>query len=222
MTQTEQTFYYLLEAIVRGDIPPGSRLREADLTKELDVGRGPLRDALHRLESRKMVRKVPHVGAQVVDLDLTEMIEIYQLREHLEGLACELAAQNMSDHDLSELESLLQSHRAYVERHSGEAYIQQDTDLDFHFRIIKGAGNAWLTQLLCDELYHRVRMFRYQSAHQKARPQRALKEHTQIFEALKQRDGELASLLMRRHIAAARHNLSHHIQQRTESEGAAS
>lgn len=218
MTQTEQTFHYLLEAIVKGDIAPGSRLREADLAKELNIGRGPLRDALHRLESRKMVNKVPHVGAQVVDFNLKEMVEIYQLREQLESMACELAAEQMTDQDLAELEELLQRHRAFVERHSGEAYIQQDSDLDFHFKIIQGSGNAWLVQILCDELYHRVRMYRYQSAHQKARPQRALKEHTQIFEALKNRDGVLASLLMRRHISAARENLVRHIENTQKGE----
>lgn len=211
MTQTEQAFHFLLEAIVKGDIPPGTRLREADLSQELGMGRGPLRDAIHRLESRKMVNKVPHVGAQVVDFNLVEMIEIYELREQLEGMACELAAQRMTDDELNALGDLLTKHRDYVERHSGEAYIQQDTDLDFHFHIIQGAGNAWLTQLLCDELYHRVRMYRFQSAHQKARPERAIKEHTQIFEALNNRDGELAAMLMRRHIASARDNLTRHI-----------
>ena len=211
MTQTEQAYHYLLEAIVKGDILPGTRLREADLSRELGLGRGPLRDALHRLESRKMVNKVPHVGAQVVDFNPIEMIEIYELRERLEGMACELAAERMSDADLAALGALLTTHRQYVEKHSGEAYIQQDTDLDFHFHIIQGAGNAWLTQLLCDELYHRVRMYRYQSAHQKARPERAIKEHTQIFEALSNRDGELAAMLMRRHIATARENLIRHI-----------
>ncbi len=62
---------------------PGSRLREIELAKEMGIGRGPLREALNRLESRKLVTKVPHVGAQVVGLDLTEIIEIYPLRENL-------------------------------------------------------------------------------------------------------------------------------------------
>ncbi|MEJ2042653.1 MAG: GntR family transcriptional regulator [Reinekea sp.] len=207
MTQSDQTFQQLLDAIIKGEIQPGSRLRETELASEFGIGRGPLREALQRLESRKLVTKVPHVGAQVVDFNLPELVEIYQLRENLEGLACELAANNMTDAELDELEVLLQKHQAFVEQSSGAAYIQQDSDLDFHFKIIQCSGNSWLVQLLCDELYHRVRMYRYQSAHQKSRPARAIKEHTQIFEALRARDGELASLLMRRHISAARQNL---------------
>ncbi len=207
MTQTDQTFQQLLDAIIKGDIRPGTRLRENDLASELGIGRGPLREALQRLESRKLITKVPHVGAQVVDFNLTELVEIYQIRENLEGLACELAAEHMTDSEIAELEALLKKHQVFVDESSGEAYIHQNSDLDFHFKIIQCSGNHWLIRVLCDELYYRVRMYRYQSAHQKSRPKRAIKEHTQIFEALKARDGELASLLMRRHIASARENL---------------
>ena len=218
MTQTEHTFHQLLDAIIKGDIRPGSRLREHELATELGIGRGPLREALQRLESRKLVTKVPHVGAQVVSFNLTELVEIYQLRENLEALACELAAERMSPAQLAELAALLEKHQAFVDASSGEAYIEQDSDLDFHFKIIQCSGNRWLIRLLCDELYYRVRMYRYQSAHQKSRPQRAIKEHLHILEALQQRDGELAGLLMRRHIAAARENLMAFINDNLEGQ----
>lgn len=220
MTQSDQTFHQLLDAIIKGEIPPGTRLRENDLAAELGIGRGPLREALQRLESRKLVTKVPHVGAQVVSFNLTELTEIYQLRENLEGLACELAAQEITDSELLELEALLERHQAFVNRSSGEAYIHQNPDLDFHYKIIQCSGNNWLVHLLCDELYYRVRMYRYQSAHQKSRPVRAIREHIQIFDALKSRDGELASLLMRRHIAAASQNLVSLITSNYEGENA--
>lgn len=203
-TPSEKTFKSLLEAIVTGEIPPGTRLRESDLTQELGIGRGPLREALQRLESRKIVTKVPHVGAQVVDLNPAELIEIYQLRETLEGLACELAAASITPDALQNLKALLEKHRNHIQQTDGHSYIDQDSDLDFHFQIIQASGNSWLIRLLCDELYHRVRMYRYQSAHNRSRPLKALDEHQRIYQALADRDGELASLLMRRHIAAAR------------------
>lgn len=203
-TQSDKTYQMLLEAIVTGNIAPGTRLREIDLAKEFGIGRGPLREALHRLESRKMVNKVPHVGAQVVQFNLNELVEIYQLRENLEGLACELAAKNMTVEQLQSLGDLLDKHAEFLDDHDGMTYIEQDTDLDFHFRIIQSSNNGWLIRILCDELYHRVRMYRFQSANHRARPRKALDEHYRIYEALKNRDGELASLLMRRHIGAAR------------------
>jgi DNA-binding GntR family transcriptional regulator len=217
-TQTEKTFQNLLEAIVKGDIPPGTRLRETDIAREMGIGRGPLREALQRLESRKLVTKVPHVGAQVANLELKELIEIYQLRETLEGLACELAAQNLTDDELVQLGVLLEAHSRHVTQTDGRSYIDQDPDLDFHFQIIQASNNDWLIRLLCDELYHRVRMFRYQSSHHRSRPEIALDEHQRIYQALLNRDGELASLLMRRHISAARKSLEVQITAPTTGE----
>lgn len=203
-TQVDRIYQQLLEAIVRGDIAPNERLRESELSTELGISRGPLREALHRLESRRLVRKVPHVGAQVVGVDRQELIELYQIRENLESLACELAAKNMTDEALQELGAVLARHERYLDDQNDQFYIQQEGDLDFHFNIIQASGNRWLISLLCDELYQRVRMFRFQSAHRRGRPRLALEEHQRIFEALQQRDGELASLLMKRHIRSAR------------------
>jgi DNA-binding GntR family transcriptional regulator len=110
----------------------------------------------------------------------------------------------MSDAKLAELESILVRHKDYLASNDGQTYIDQDPDLDFHFFIIQCSENQWLIRLLCDELYHRVRMYRYQSAHQRSRPAKALEEHQNIFQALSNRDGELAALLMKRHIQAAK------------------
>ncbi|WP_108126923.1 GntR family transcriptional regulator [Saccharospirillum mangrovi] len=203
-TQTDRIYQQLLDAIIQGQIAPLSRLRESDLAHDLGISRGPLREALARLESRKLVRKVPHVGAQVVGFERAELIELYQIRENLEALACELAVDRMSDADLDELGAVLERHARYLDDQDGQFYIQQDGDLDFHFKIIQASGNRWLISLLCDELYQRVRMFRYQSAHHRRRPRQALEEHQRIYEALRQRDGELAALLMKRHIRSAR------------------
>lgn len=203
-TQVDRIYQQLLDAIVTGHLAPHSRLRESDLSRELGISRGPLREALHRLESRKLVRKIPHVGAQVVGIDRQELIELYQIRENLESLACELAAERITDAELNELGTVLERHALYLEDQDDRFYIQQDGDLDFHFKIIQASGNRWLISLLCDELYQRVRMFRFQSAHRRRRPRQALEEHQRIYEALRQRDGELASLLMKRHIRSAR------------------
>lgn len=203
-TLVDRAYSFLLNAIVKGDIAPGTRLREAELSEELEVGRGPLREAIQKLEARKLVTKVPHVGAQVVQCTDAELTEIYQLRETLEALACELAAKRMTDADLEKLGGILQQHKAHLQAHQGETYIDQEPNQDFHFFIIQRSGNQWLIRLLCDELYHRVRMYRFQSAHKRTHPSKALEEHQQIFQALRNRDAELASLLMKRHIQSAR------------------
>jgi len=220
MTQTDKVYFHLLDSIVSGRIEPGTRLREVDLSRDLGIGRGPLREAIHRLESRKLVSKIPHVGAQVIGFDLKEFIEIYQIRENLEALACELAAQNMTDEDHQQLHALLKRHADYLSANNGDAYIDQDVDLDFHFQIIQCSKNNWLIRLLCDELYHRVRMYRVQTSQFRSHPEQALLEHQQIFQALTNRDGELAALLMKRHISAARRSLEANLKTKMKGDNA--
>ncbi|TAA47953.1 GntR family transcriptional regulator [Corallincola spongiicola] len=206
-TRNNDAFFRLQEAIVKGEIAPGSKLKEAELSATYGISRGPLREALNRLEGRKLVRKIPHVGAQVVDLDLKELAEIYLIRESLEALACRLAARQMSDQALTDLGELLTQHAEYIDAQEGKRYFNQQGDLDFHYCIIQGSGNQSLINLLCDELYQLVRRYRYTGSHRHSRPQQALAEHQRIYEALLARDGELAALLMQRHIQTARRNI---------------
>jgi DNA-binding GntR family transcriptional regulator len=202
-SRASQVFERLQEAIVRGELAPGTKLREADLSAEYGISRGPLREALHRLEGRRLIQKIPNVGAQVVSLSLPEIREIFQIRENLESLACRLAAENMSDQELTELGQVLSHHQQHLDADNGRSYLMQHGDEDFHYRIIQGSGNRMLVNLLCDELYQLVRMIRYSTRHDTNRPAQALTEHQRIYEALKNRDGELAGLLMQRHIAGA-------------------
>jgi DNA-binding GntR family transcriptional regulator len=89
----------------------------------------------------------------------------------------------------------------------GIAYYQEEGDLDFHYKVILGSHNQQLIDLLCGQLYHLVRMYRFQFAMHSPRASRAFNEHSRIIEAIADRDGELAEILMRRHIAASRKNI---------------
>ena len=84
---------------------------------------------------------------------------------------------------------------------------QQEGDLDIHFVIIQGSKNRTLSDMLCADLYHLVRMYRYRFSSAPKRPQKAFAEHHRIVEAIADRDGELAEMLMRRHISASRRNI---------------
>ena len=205
-TLSGQTTYALREAIIKGDIAPGEKLNEPKLSEQFNVSRGPLREAIRRLVAMGLVRHVPHVGASVVTLELNNIIELYEVREALEGKAAALAAENMSHDDIAKLRELLDVHRQHYHNNEGE-YMQAEGDFDFHYQIIKGSGNQLLTQQLCDELYHLIRMFRFQTSRFKARSNRALIEHEQLIYAIEQRDPALAEMLMRRHIARAKDSI---------------
>jgi DNA-binding GntR family transcriptional regulator len=203
----------LQTAIVTGDLKPGEKIREAELARQFGTSRGPLRDALRRLESRRLVTNTPNAGARVVSLSGKQLVELYQVREALEGLTCRLAAENMTATEIDELSGLLDRHEAEVRRKDGAEYFRQEGDLDFHFRIAEGCRNELLRTALCEDHYQLMRLYRYKFSNRAGRPRRALAEHRQVLEAIRDRDGELAELLMRRHIRNARETFERHIEQ---------
>lgn len=212
-TSADRVFEALQNAIVRGEIPPGSRVGETDLAERFGTSRGPLREALRRLESRRLVERTPHVGIRIASLGPQALIELYYMREALEGMAARLAALHMSTDELAGLKALLVTHEQDEALKADTAYFQQEGDFDFHYRVIHGSHNTALIALLVSELYHRIRMYRYQFSAYANRPQKALREHQGIVEAIEARDGDLAEMLMRRHISSARQNIEKHLKE---------
>ncbi|MAY42753.1 MULTISPECIES: GntR family transcriptional regulator [unclassified Neptuniibacter] len=218
-TLADRVCEQIVTAIVVGDIPPGQKISEPELARTYGISRGPLREAMRKLEALRLVERKPHVGARVVNLSAKELIEIYHVREALEGMACRLAAQNMPQEEIDSLRTLLDEHERSIEQLDGRSYFQKEGDLDFHYRIVNGSKNEKLLESLGGDLYHLVRMYRYQFSVSSSRPKRALKEHRQIIDAIESRDPELAEMLMRRHIGAARKNVEDKLNSATESRG---
>ena len=210
-TLSENVFRRIQAAIVKGEIAPGSKISEPELARTYGISRGPLREAIHRLEGQRLLVRVPHVGARVVSLSHAELIELYEIRESLEGMACRLAAERMTGEEIDELRRVLDTHERDAAFQAGVGYYQQEGDFDFHYRIIQGSGNRTLTQMLCGDLYQLVRMYRIQFSATPNRPRQAFAEHHRILDAIAERDGELAELLMRRHIAASKRNIERHM-----------
>ncbi len=202
-TIADRIFDRLRQAIVEGEIPPGSKISEPVLAARYGISRGPLREAMRRLESTNLVDRKPNIGARVITLSSDQLLEIYVIREALEGMAARLAAQQMSDAAIADLQQLLEQHRSEVAR-DGQTYFQQEGDLDFHFRIVQGSGNRRLIDILCNDLYHLARMYRCQFGMKSDRVRDAIKEHELITDAIAEHDGELAEWLMRRHIRLSR------------------
>ena len=99
-TLADRAFEWLEEAIIKGDYPPGAKLDEVALAKSFGISRGPVREAIRRLEGKKLVERMPHVGARVTALHPDELVNLLNVREALEGMACRLAAMRMSDAEL--------------------------------------------------------------------------------------------------------------------------
>jgi DNA-binding GntR family transcriptional regulator len=191
-------------AIISGQLEPGSRLSEQALATSLGVSRGPLREAIRRLEGRKLLERTPNIGVRVAALSLRDLNEILQVREALEGLACGLAALNLSDADIAALRKLLETHEKQKSVQENKGYYQESKDFDFHFRIVAGSGNERLQQMLAGDLYYLLRVYRYKSSTKPGRALEALREHRNIVAALEARDPQAAEQAMREHLRHAR------------------
>ncbi len=198
----------LAQSIVTGELAQGQKLNEAELAERFGMGRGPLREALRHLEGMRLVTRVPNAGARVVVLDRKTLSDLYAVREALEGMACRIAATQMTDADIDQLRKLLDRHEAQIKKEGGKVYAQNEGDLDFHYQIARGSRNQMLMDMLGSEQYQLLRMCRYRTSRNAERTLPALQQHRQIVEALAQRDGELAEMLMRRHINGAWRSIS--------------
>ena len=203
----ESAFQIIRSAILNGELSPGSKISENNTCERYGIGRGPLREALRQLEGCKLVEIKPNAGAKVSYIKPAQIIEIYEIRESLEGLACKLAATNATTSDCLALRSIIAKQRLRMTQNNGDLAPLKKGDLDLHSSIVKVSGNAQLFQLLCHDLYQLLQLYRLQPNTSPSRPRIALTEHTQIVDAIEKKDSELADLLMRRHISNARHEL---------------
>lgn len=216
ITTADKVFEQMQHAIVEGDILAGSKISEPELAKQYQVSRSTLREALNRLEKCHLIERKPNVGSRVVECSIKGLLELYITREALEGMACRQAAENMTDEEIVDMKAMLSQHSTAQDLQDGVAYYQEKGDLDFHYKVILGSHNAQLINLICGQLYHLVRMYRCQFGMNSPRASRAFSEHSRIIEAISDRDGELAELLMRRHIAASRKNIENKIAEQNK------
>jgi DNA-binding GntR family transcriptional regulator len=199
----EEAFGKLVQAITSGEFEPGQKLSESELARRLGISRGPLREALGRLEGR-LVMRTPRLGVSVIDFNREDLAQLFLVREALEGMAARLAAERMTASELGHLRDLLQHHASQPELASGSAYHQRSSDEDYHFTIVRAARCERLEQMLLDELYYQLRIQRLRSSTRPGRAQQALGEHREVLEALASRNPDAAEGTMRHHIRNAR------------------
>lgn len=188
-------------AILRGRLSDGTRLRQTDLADQLGISRTPIREALVRLENEGLVELLPGGGVRVRRLNLDEAVELYDLREVLDGLAARLAAGRATDAARGALERALGRMRECLERQEANQWFS--AHVAFHDGIFRAAGNA---RLLAQAAVVRlsIRHFHPLLLRTERRLEDAYREHREIFQAIVARDAERAERLARAHIASAK------------------
>lgn len=139
----------LRERISRATLLPGSKLLEQDLSQEFGVSRARVREALSALEQRGLVARLPNRGAIVARLELTQVLEIYEVREVLEGACARLATEKMPPESWQDLVELFgEPIERDVRRSDFEAYIAKLEEL--RRRTVEGAQNPVLADMLAN------------------------------------------------------------------------
>jgi DNA-binding GntR family transcriptional regulator len=186
----------IVERILDGTYPPGSRIVESQLAQEFGTSQAPVREALRDLEGMRFIESQPHVGARVRAVTSEELGQIYPVRAALEEVAGREAAVRMTDEILAALADELQAMRSAAE--AGEVHEQLVHDARFHEIIVEASGNQVLLEVwrsLRVEARTLVSVIKADSN------LRMIAEmHRPVLSALQSRDPDLAGKEMRAHI----------------------
>jgi DNA-binding GntR family transcriptional regulator len=187
------------ERILSGDLPRGTKLRQASLAEELGVSRTPLREALRRLSTEGLVDFSPNRGATVTELDFGDMRHAWSARVALEPGAARLAAERRDPEAIAAMRSAVERQRVAVADGS-ESFA---ANRSFHLALAAASGNPHLTRFAEMLWVPRIGMPIYQA--QAVDPHGAsgwADEHEQIVEAIDAGDADAAERLTRDHVAA--------------------
>jgi DNA-binding GntR family transcriptional regulator len=193
---TDIVFEELYDRVVGLDLPPGTKLSEAEVAKRLGVSRQPVRDAFYRLSQQGFLLVRPQRATVVTPISVEAVLRARFVRTALELEITRAAIANVDAQALGDLEALIQrQERAVAEddRHGFHAL-----DDAFHNRICELAGHGHVWALIRDNKAHMDRV-RYLSLENGARL--ALEDHREILEALAARDTGLAVARMRHHLS---------------------
>ena len=197
----EATFQTLRSLLVEGKIAPGSKLNERELAERLNVSRTPIREAIRRLAADGLVELIANRGAIAIQLSLEDVIHTFNVIAELEGYSGELAAQNISDSTLSELEALQYEMMASYARRDLSSYYK--LNLGIHHLINQAANNPILTKLF-SQVNARIEALRFRSNQDGVKWEKAVEEHQEMLDALKARDGARMRKVMISHVTNKR------------------
>jgi DNA-binding GntR family transcriptional regulator len=196
------------EAIIDGRLPPGQRLKEEELARELGISRTPVREALLILQTEGLVDAEPNRGAVVRSHDAGDLEDLYQLRALLEGYAARRAAANVTEATIADLSASCERFEALID---GDVQELVKENLFFHSTILDTARSRRVAEQIRKviELPLVYRSYIWYSVDQR---RISAHYHRQITKALESRDGERAELVMKEHVFEARDVLVSHVR----------
>jgi DNA-binding GntR family transcriptional regulator len=200
-TMAEFALEQLREAIILGELPAGTPLRLDELARSLGMSISPIREAVRQLEALGLAKHVPHQGARVLDFDVDELRDLFQVRLSLESLAVRRAAERFSDGDAASARRHLE--RFDETRAAGDVRETMRAHTEFHFTLYEASRSAWLVSLI-RPVWDRSERFRPALLASAGAPQnrhRSLDER--LLDACVSRDAQLAADTIYEHLELA-------------------
>lgn len=193
----------LRRRIISGEAPSGALLAELTLAEELGVSRTPVREAFKQLQTEGLVEVRPRVGTFVAAPSRRDIVELFEMKELLEGAAARLLAQRGATPELDRLRHNVAEADAAVTRDDRETYA--GLVQEFHDLLIVGADNTKLEahyRTLMNQLaYSRLVVT---SLSQPGRAMQSEREHHVVLDLVAAKDGDSAERVMREHVRASR------------------
>ncbi|MCK9374616.1 MAG: GntR family transcriptional regulator [Syntrophobacterales bacterium] len=190
---SHQIYAVLKEMIADHRFQPGARLNIESIARELDVSRTPVWEAVRRLEQEGLVENIPNRGVFMSSLTAAQALDLYAVREVLEGMAARLAATRMDDSSLENMAQCIQRQREVIENQDYLAYSK--LDFEFHAAVYDACGNEWLRELL-ETIKNKMRPL---TLHMQPDFSKLIDQHAELLQALRGRDPEKAEEAFRRH-----------------------
>jgi DNA-binding GntR family transcriptional regulator len=203
-TLRDWVFECLRTSIVAGDLAPGQRIVEADLAKQLEVSKSPVREAILQLKQDGLVIDAPKGrGVVVAPLKPSDVREIYSVREALEGIAVRTLAASPRPERIAQLQGIVDRMRQALA--DGDARRQFELDVDFHTALCAATGNRRLQDLFAGLRPDIQRIFLFavnaMTLEGADASDAALAEHEQILQAIAAGDVTLAAARLETHFS---------------------
>ena len=217
-TKVELAYDFLRERILSGELEPARKLTLAGLAQMMGTSHMPVREAVLRLQQEGLIEVTPHTGMRVAPLRHVDVLELFQLRAALEGLAARLAAERLPPNGLRQLEEL---HKKFQTAQNKSDYGQMaQANWDFHEVILAAAGNAQLARELATIW---SKCFRFRAGYRliPGRSGSTVREHAAILAAFQARDADAASKAAFDHANQAGLDLFHLLSANEEAGDAA-
>ncbi len=205
----DQVFEQLEQNILTGEYKKGEVFTELHLSKELGVSRTPVREALRRLEQECLIELSPR-GAKIIGISKKDILDMYEVRIRIEGLASRLATEVISQEGKKELCDLVELQEFYTQKKSSDNI--KNVDSEFHDAVYRHCGSTVLYEIL-NSLHKKVVKYRKASIQNNERSFQSVKEHRAICDAIVSGDGLLAEKLTIEHIKNARENIINTIKE---------